>query len=493
MAILAMSSIQWLPWRAETFARARAEEKPVLLSIVASWCRTCHEMDQTSYVEPRVTSLVNDRFVPIRVDADRRPDISDRYSLGGWPTTAFLTADGRVVGGGTYVGVDRMADVLERVVTAFTTRAGEIADRATSSTGQTDESAASTDGTALTASIFDTFDDTYGGFGTEPKFPLTWPIRLALDLYGAEGSSRMAHIATSSLDAMGWGPLYDEVEGGFFRCAATRDWQRPSSEKMLDVNAALARMYLDAADALKAARYRERAEDVLRWLQSCLADPVDGGWAGSQCADDDYYAETTADGRRLRTAPAVDRVLYAGWNAGMVSTAFKSAHVLGDAGLGEFALQSLERLLLVCYKPGGGVAHYFDGEAHVRGLLDDQIGMASASLDAYDATGNVVYEMMAEELVRYATRTMWDAEGGGFFDRADVDEAERIGLMSRRLKPFASNCDAAMVLHRLVSASGDHEFAAMAKAILEGLEPTAGQYGPEAAHYVVARRTVTGS
>ena len=86
--------IDWLPWSADAFARAAREGKPVLLSITAAWCRACHEMDRTTYADPDVAALVRDRFVAVRVDTDRRPDINERYNLGGWPTTAFLTADG---------------------------------------------------------------------------------------------------------------------------------------------------------------------------------------------------------------------------------------------------------------------------------------------------------------------------------------------------------------------------------------------------------------
>ena len=103
----------------------------------------------------------------------------------------------------------------------------------------------------------------------------------------------------------------------------------------------------------------------------------------------------------------------------MVSAALHAARTFEDDGLRDFALQSLERVLLACYKPGGGVAHYCRRPAvGVRGLLADQFAMASASLDAFEASGNIVYEMMAEELAHYAVRTMWDETGGGFFDRA---------------------------------------------------------------------------
>ena len=93
--------IQWLPWSAEAFERAARERKPVLLSITAAWCHACHEMDRTTYADPEVASLVRARFVAVRVDTDRRPDINERYNLGGWPTTVFLTERGDPLSGGT--------------------------------------------------------------------------------------------------------------------------------------------------------------------------------------------------------------------------------------------------------------------------------------------------------------------------------------------------------------------------------------------------------
>jgi uncharacterized protein YyaL (SSP411 family) len=510
-----VTPVRWLSWNTAAFARARAEDKPVLLSIVAPWCASCREMDCTTYADPGVAATVNDRFVAIRVDADRRPDISERYSLGGWPTTAFLTADGRIVGGGTYVPVDRMPSVLERVVEAFTSelptfRASELpgpppsraeSPRAsarprrslpagslpTSEGGRAPSPESRAPSPDLVATTYASFDSDHGGFGVEPKFPLAAPLELALASYRDSRDGRMAHIVQVTLDAMGWGGLYDDVDGGFFRCAGTRDWQAPRQEKLLEVNAAMLKVYLDASETLKIARYRERAGEILRYVQTWLADPVDGGWAGSQQADGAYYA-AASDGRRGGPPPPVDPVLYAAANASMASSALRAAQLLDDTSLGEFALKSLERVLIACYSPGAGVAHYLDGRPEVRGLLDDQIAMASAQLDAHAATGNIVYEMMAQELAHYAVRTMWDEEGGGFFDRSVADEQERIGLMRDRLKPFVGNCEAARLLKRLAATCGEAEFADRAEATLATMAPLASAQGPLAAHYLLAQR-----
>jgi uncharacterized protein len=482
--------ITWSPWHPAAFARARAESKPVLLSISAAWCHWCHEMDRTSYSDPAVVRLVNDRFVAVRVDADRRPDINERYGLGGLPTTAFLTPDGEVVGGGTYVPVERMSGVLEQVADAFASRRDEIVGRAKAAAGTPRGRRTTSRPTheSLIQMVFQTFDAEHGGFGTEPKFPLTAPLHLALDLYASTSDHEMRTVVGCTLDAMASRGLYDEVDGGFFRYATTRDWQLPHHEKLLDVNAALLKAFVDGAAALNAARYRDLAADVVRYLQTWLADTVDGGWAGSQEADHVYYAVHTPDARAAMAQPCVDRTLYSDWNAAMVSAALHAAYAMHDTGLGEFAIRSLERLLLACYQPGAGVAHYFDDAPHVRGLLDDQIAMATAALDAAEATGKVPYEMMAEELGLYVLRTMWDEHDGGFFDRAPPPEAGDVGLLCEPVKPFVSNCEAARLFSRLAASSGDNDFAEKARQTISSLEPFAMLEGPLAAHYLLAVR-----
>ena len=247
-------SIKWADWERAAFERARGERKPVLLSIVAAWCAGCAEMDRTSYGEPRVVSLVEERFVPIRVDADRRPDIADRYGLGGWPTTAFLTPDGALLGGGTYVEASRLPSVLDRAADAYGRRHASLGD-ALVVDAPAIEAHAPASAQDLTDAIFATFDAECGGFGAEPKFPHAAAIHLALAEcdHGACARDRdRGHDARRD----GVGGLYDDIDGGFFRCA-TRDWREPSRKlptpSLLD-------LYVSAWQALGLARYRERAK-----------------------------------------------------------------------------------------------------------------------------------------------------------------------------------------------------------------------------------------
>jgi uncharacterized protein YyaL (SSP411 family) len=480
------SGVAWQPWSGAAFARARQEHKPVLLSIATAWCHWCHEMDRTSYADPEIAAIVNDRFIAIRVDADDRPDISERYSLGGWPTTAFLTPGGEILAGGTFVPIDRMRTVLTQVSEAFRSQPDRAALPHNEETAN--PTGAPVDEAQLTARVFDTFDEEFGGFGTEPKFPHVAPLHLALDLFIESPDPSLERMIVISLDHIGWGGLYDAVDGGFFRYATTRDWQLPHVEKLLDINAALARLFLEAGSKLHVTRFTERAGDALRYIQNWLADPVDGGWFGSQQADDEYYAAASSEGRRALTPPPVSHSLYADSTAAMVSTSLLAAKVFADDGLREFAMKSLERVLLACYKPGFGVAHYYDGAPHVRGLLADQFAMAAACLDAFDVTGNVVYEMMAEELGHYAMRTMFDESGGGFFDRGNASAEEPIGLMSRPLKPFVLNCEAARALVRLGSASGEQDFTRAADRTIDAMRGLAAAQGPLAAHWLLAVR-----
>jgi hypothetical protein len=484
-------SITWLPWGAEAFERAHTERKPVLLSIVATWCRGCRDMDATSYADSTVISMVGDQFVPVRVDADERPDISERYSLGGWPTTAVLSADGEVIGGGTYVPADRMPIVLEQVASAFAGRRDELTPRTVSRSIADPHAPFPASSRALSDLVFSRFDPEHGGFDTEPKFPHAAPVHLALELFRHGGDDTMRDIAVKTLDAMGWGGLYDEVDGGFFRYAASRGWTLPHHEKLLNVNAALLSLYVHAADVLQLARFTERAADLLRYVQTWLADLGEGGWFASQYADQRYYERPSATERRSLTAPSIDERLFADWNGAMVSAVLDAARLTDDAGLREFAITSLERVVLGCYRPGAGVAHRV-GPAAVRGLLDDQIAMAMAHLDAFEATGNIVYEMMAEELAHYALRTMWDNEAGGFFDRVHDGDApgSDIGLLRRRVKPFVPNCTAARMLRRVAATSGESQFAACAEATCSAMARMAPTQGPLAAHYLLAAEAV---
>jgi uncharacterized protein YyaL (SSP411 family) len=320
--------------------------------------------------------------------------------------------------------------------------------------------------------VFSDFDPATGGFLSAPGFPLVAPLELALEMYEATRDPRMRAIAVTALDAMQNSGLYDTAQGGFFRCART-SWDDPRREKLLDVNSSLLRLYLDAAHKLDEPRYQDAARGIVRFLQSALADPA-GGWGNSQWFDD-------ANGAH------VDRTQYAGACGVTISATLRAAEALADPPLAEFAIASLERILVAGYRPAHGVAHCIDADGgSVRGLLEDQISMAGAALDASEAVGSVPYEMMAQELAFHALRTMWDENEGGLFDRAAV--ADDVGRLRQRVKPFAPNCEAVRLLARMAAASGEREFRDKAQLIATAMLPLARDHGPLAAHCLLAMR-----
>ena len=207
---------------------------------------------------------------------------------------------------------------------------------------------------------------------------------------------------------MGWGGLYDEVDGGFFRYVERRrDWQTPHSEKMLETNAALLRLYLDAGAALgHGALHANVRADVLRYIQTWLADPVDGGWWGSQRADAKYYAAASPDERRALRPRRSVRVLYADANAAMVSAALQAARRVRRRRPAGFRVEVVRaRPARVLQAGGRRGALVRRPSRRVAGCWRTSSTMAAASLDAFELTGNIVYEMMAEELAHYAVRT----------------------------------------------------------------------------------------
>jgi uncharacterized protein YyaL (SSP411 family) len=481
-------TIDWLEWSEEAFARAARERKPVLLSIGATWCHGCAVMDRTTYADPAIAALVRERTVPVRVDADRRPDINERYNLEGWPTTALLTPSGEILTGSTYVTpdvlprmVDEAADALASRYEDLMARAEQVARarRAAAPAHRYEPDLGAADWFA--GHLAGAHDAQCGGFGTAGKFLHVPALRFALDR-AAAGDARLAAVVSHTLDAMIRGAIVDDVDGGFFRYAAERDWSRPHTEKMLDDQAAMASVLVDAAAVFGRTDYRARGMDAVAYVRRSLCDAARGGFYASQRADEEYYG-VSGSIRATLDPPTIDRTLFTDGNAQAAIAWLRIGEATGDAGLGRFALQSLERVLLATYQPGGGVAHWAAPDA-TRGLLTDQVWAAWALLHLHEATGSETYPMLAEELMRTAVRTMWDSSEGGFRDRAPA--TGDVGMLADPVKPLALNCLAARVLVRLGRMTGDGQLGLAASAALASQTGLYRSHGPAAAHYAFA-------
>ena len=486
------AAVRWLAWGGDAFARARAEGIPVLLALSTKWCPWSVAMARDTYADPGVADLIRERFVPVRVDADARPDINDRYNLGGWPTTAFLTPDGLLLGGETYVRAERMCGLLTRVSESFRARRQDISARADAPEGrgatgpadaEPDPAIAAWAATQLTSQ----FDAEHGGFGQAPKRVHPAALELASVLHHA-GDDALAPIVPRTLDAIAWGGLYDPVDGGVFRYCAGSDWSEPSVEKLLDVNADVLRL-LVAGDE----RHHERAAHLIGYVRRTLVDdPETGGFYASQQADAAYFGVMSGSERDALDPPSVDRTVYTDANATMAAAFTRAALILSDTSLLAFAASTMERVVLDTYERGGGIAHQTGEETggRVRGLLVDQVRASAALLDLYDATERDAYLDVAQELMRYAARALWDdAAAGGFVDR--VPKEGDIGLLREPLRPFVLNCEAARVLARLARLTGDAEYRARAISALACQSRVAREHGIDAAVYALALRELS--
>ena len=329
--------VDWYEWGEEAFARARAEDKPILLDIGAVWCHWCHVIDRESYEDPALAMLINQQFIPVKVDRDERPDVDARYQTaisavsgqGGWPLTGFLLSDGRPFYGGTYfppqdgMGRPSFRRVLETIVETFKTRRDEVekAAGALFDAVHRAESFAGARGTwtpslvsELTDTILQHFDPHYGGFGNGPKFPHSAAIDLLLERYQATHEPQLLLAAQTTLEKMARGGVYDQLGGGFHRYSVDERWLVPHFEKMSYDNSELLKNYLHGYAVTRNPLFRETALGIIRWIDTTLSDRERGGFYASQDADvsldddGDYFTWTLEEVRAV-LKPELSRVI----------------------------------------------------------------------------------------------------------------------------------------------------------------------------------------
>ena len=482
------SLVEWRSWGRAAFEEARVGQVPVLLALGPRWCPASASMMGGAYADPRVADLLDDRFVPVRVDAEERPDIGERYGLGAWPTTAFLTPDGRVLGGETYATPERMRDLLPRVADAFEQQRDAIAARGATPVPQPAVPVAAAPDPDVDAWVGDhllaQFDPEHGGFGAGAKRVHAAALELAWRR-ARDGEQVFAEVVDRTLHAMAWGGLYDEIDGGVFRYCARRDWTEPGTEKLLAVNAEALRLFLLPDDD----GCLDRAIGLVGYVRRTLANltPEHAGFFASQQGDPDYYRTHAAGEAAAGAPPPVDRAIYSDGTALMARAFAAASETFRDSSLLEFAVEAVEHVVAGTYERGGGIAHRAGARSGVRGLLADQVRASAALLDLHALTDREVYLDMAQELMRFALEHLWDTTGGGgFLDR--VHGPDDVGLLCEPVRPFASNCEAARVLLRLARATSDLDFHERAAAALASQTPVARSHGVDAAPYALAVR-----
>jgi uncharacterized protein len=523
--------VDWFPWGDEAFARARAADRPLLVSVGYSSCHWCHVMEHESFSDAGVAALMNDLFVNVKVDREERPDV-DALTMeacvtmtgqGGWPTTVFMTPAGRPFYAGTYFppeprhGLPAFSQVLRAVAEAWRDRRHDLeeqAERLVSALGGvarlelSDEELSPTLLDAAEAGLARVYEPAFGGFGTAPKFPPSSAIELLL----RRGSPDALAMVRGTLDGMAAGGLYDVVGGGFHRYSVDARWLVPHFEKMLYDNALLVSAYLHAWVVTGEERYREVVEETVGYLLRELLLPA-GGLASAQDADtdgvegvtytwepgewrelglDDGLLEPFEHGRfvvrgRLgpedrervlavrgaRPQPFRDDKAIASWNGLALAALAEAARRLDRADW----LEAAERLGAFLLGPlrgedGRVLRSVREGRVSGPGFLDDHANVAHGLLELHVATGDPRWLREARRIADVAVVLFADDERGGFF--LAPHDGEELATRPKDVddEPIPSgNAMLASVLIRLGRIWGDETLVARGEGVLRLFAP----------------------
>jgi uncharacterized protein len=511
--------VDWYGWGEEAFARARAEDKPLLLSVGYAACHWCHVMEHESFEDEETARLMNERFVCVKVDREERPDVDGLYmeavvtmtGHGGWPMTVFLTPEGKPFYGGTYFppeprySMPSFRQVLVAVSEAYRERRDDLERQADALVGAIREASERPPSpeplttellTRAVSALHAQFDTEHGGFGQAPKFPPASSLEFLLRIGRDDG----LEMVRATLDGMAAGGMYDLVGGGFHRYSVDAGWLVPHFEKMLYDNALLASAYLHAALVTGEDRYRQIVEETLDYLVREMLLP-EGGFASAQDADTEGVeglsytwtpeeivealgeehpewlqpfehgrsilrgeipAEARAKLRELRSArpqPLRDDKVLSAW-IGLTLAAFAEAGSrLDRVDYVDVARRLADFLLSELSDDHGRLLRTFrDGVAKLAGYLDDYANVANGLLELHWATGELRWLEESRRLAGLAIDLFADRERGGFF----LHGADGNRLVARR-KEFddhpapSGNSMMAYVLLRLARIYGDAE------------------------------------
>ncbi len=528
----AENPVDWHEWGEDAFARALADDKPLLLSVGYSACHWCHVMAHESFEDPAIAEVMNEHFVNVKVDREERPDVDALYmeatvamsGSGGWPMTVFLTPAGEPFFAGTYYppepryGMPSFAQLLAAVAEAWRDRRADVgaqAQKLVASLGESARTAPSTE--PLTSSLLveaestiaRSFDPVHGGFGRAPKFPPASTIELLL----RRGTDRALEMAVRTLDAMAAGGMYDVVGGGFHRYSVDERWLVPHFEKMLYDNALLVPAYLHAWLVTGKDRHREIVEETLEYMLRDLA-LEGGGLASAQDADTDGVEgltytwtpeEAVAAGldpalllpfehgrlivrgvlepelrarllavRSERQQPARDDKVVASWNGLALAALADAGYRLERPDWVEAARALAEFLLGPLSSDAGRLRRSWrEGRVSGDGFLEDYADVAHGLLELHVATGEVRWLHEARRLALLAVELFGDGERGGFFLSPSDGEA-----LVARTKPLddnptpSGNSMLAHVLLRLARLWGDDELERQAVSVFRLVEPS---------------------
>ena len=488
----ASDPVDWYPWGEAAFRRAKTEDKPVFLSIGYLSCHWCHVMARESFRDGEIAALLNGSFIPVKVDREDRPDLDSVYMEacraltgggGGWPMTLILTPEGRPFYGGTYFpprsrrGSVGLRELLEAVRDRWQEDRASLTEHAEKLTEALRRDAAElppcegNDALIQGAlwQLLRAFDEAWGGFGREPKFPMPHLLLFLMQQYEKRGDARLLAMAEKTLETMAAGGIFDQIGGGFCRYAVDRAWQIPHFEKMLCDNALLIRAYVRAFRLTGKGEWLDTAKMTADFVLRELTGP-EGGFYSALDADSEgeegrFYLLTPGevrallgekDGEALYTAlhitekgafggksmprragplppevktllpkvreyrasrcpPGADDKILCAWNGLMIEALCELWRTVGEERY-LAAAKRAQAFLDARLREGRQLYVSFRaGKRGVRANLSDYAAEVSALLALWGATLEADYLDAAEALADQGVQSFFDEENGGFF------------------------------------------------------------------------------
>ena len=460
-----LTKVEWREWGQEAFDVADRSGKPVLLAVVTSWSDECREMDRTTYAEPRIAANINEGFLPVRVDADRHPRVRERYNMGAFPSTIFTTPAGTILTGATFLGVDGFRSILDSVRKTWDTK-GEKAGSVPRALADDEPPAGRVDERieeAMVEQLLAAYDDEFGGWGTDVKFPLPRTIEFALVRARDQGTRTLEAIQTH---------LLDTYDGGFYRFARNRNWGSAQREKLLDENAALVRAFAHGYRYTGEDSYRETAERGAEYLTTTL-------WTGdafgaSQGGDTEYFTLEPAD-RQQRDSPPVDETILADRNGLAVDALLSLVAYTDDEELTRYARRAREHVCETLVDDGRVTHFRADDEAGESGLLLDQARVLAGLTTSWSVLG----EPGPARAVADWTIDNLQTDSGAFHD----GPADGPGLLDEPLYPLDTTAEFADALLDVAALTGEGRYREAARAAIESFAGAADRMGVEVAHY----------
>lgn len=481
--------IKWRGWNEESFREAKKEGKLLLLYLFASWDHWCQVMDETTYSDSSIVDDINLKFIPIKVNIDKRPDIGERYNFGGFPTNVFITPEGEVLTGATYIKPEKFGSLLDKVLEFYEKEKESIkqktsqlqkiraeAETASIEFGELSESIVQD----VVDIVIDNFDSIFGGFGVQPKFPVSEALEFALSQYYLKKDDVLFYVVKKTLDEMQSRNIYDKIDGGFFRYSEHQDWSNPHYEKMLQVNAQLLINYLHAYQITGKEEYAQTAKEIIRYVDSPLSDKNNGGFYGSQASDKKYYKLRKIE-RINAIPPPVDKSIYTDRNAIMISAYLEAYVILKIDECREFAMKTIEFIIKNLYRKETGLYHYIDKKSKKHGLLTDNLYFSKALIDAYQTLGEKAYLSLAEEVANFILDNFVDMKTGRVFDI--ITEINAVGLLKNRSNTITQNALAADLFNTLYNFTDKNIYHVIAEVTLNAYAKTYNSQGLYATLY----------